>query len=156
MQVETLWRLATDDDAVSPVIGVILMVAITVILAAVVGTFVLGFAGDVRESPPQTSLAFDYEASADTGETACDLSAGGAGGDGELTVAHEGGDDVDADALDLVTGADRTGWGDCSDDGGTVTAGDTAAIDVERNQTLRVAWEAPNGDASSVLRRWEG
>jgi len=30
-----------DDDAVSPVIGVILMVAITVILAAVIGTFVL-------------------------------------------------------------------------------------------------------------------
>jgi flagellin-like protein len=31
-----------DDRAVSPVIGVILMVAITVILAAVIGTFVLG------------------------------------------------------------------------------------------------------------------
>ncbi|WP_338071862.1 type IV pilin N-terminal domain-containing protein [Halorutilus salinus] len=31
-----------DDSAVSPVIGVILMVAITVILAAVIGTFVLG------------------------------------------------------------------------------------------------------------------
>ena len=31
-----------DDDAVSPVIGVILMVAIIVILAAVIGTFVLG------------------------------------------------------------------------------------------------------------------
>jgi len=30
-----------DEDAVSPVIGVILMVAITVILAAVIGTFVL-------------------------------------------------------------------------------------------------------------------
>jgi len=36
-----LKRLLTDDDAVSPVIGVILMVAITVILAAVIGTFVL-------------------------------------------------------------------------------------------------------------------
>ncbi|WP_115862886.1 type IV pilin [Halorussus litoreus] len=36
-----LKELFTDDDAVSPVIGVILMVAITVILAAVIGTFVL-------------------------------------------------------------------------------------------------------------------
>ncbi|MDX1747991.1 MAG: type IV pilin N-terminal domain-containing protein, partial [Halobacteriales archaeon] len=35
-------QLFTDDDAVSPVIGVILMVAITVILAAVIGAFVLG------------------------------------------------------------------------------------------------------------------
>ncbi|MFC6795396.1 type IV pilin [Halobaculum halobium] len=36
-------QLLNDDDrAVSPVIGVILMVAITVILAAVIGSFVLG------------------------------------------------------------------------------------------------------------------
>ena len=37
----------TDDSAVSPVIGVILMVAITVILAAVIGTFVLGLGENV-------------------------------------------------------------------------------------------------------------
>ena len=40
-----------DDDAVSPVIGVILMVAITVILAAVIGTFVLGLGDNVQETP---------------------------------------------------------------------------------------------------------
>lgn len=39
-----------DDDAVSPVIGVILMVAITVILAAVIGTFVLGLGSNVSEN----------------------------------------------------------------------------------------------------------
>lgn len=39
-----------DDDAVSPVIGVILMVAITVILAAVIGTFVLGLGQNVQEN----------------------------------------------------------------------------------------------------------
>ena len=37
-----------DDRAVSPVIGVILMVAITVILAAVIGTFVLGLGDSVQ------------------------------------------------------------------------------------------------------------
>jgi len=37
-----LKKLFNDDDAVSPVIGVILMVAITVILAAVIASFVLG------------------------------------------------------------------------------------------------------------------
>jgi flagellin-like protein len=41
----------TDDSAVSPVIGVILMVAITVILAAVIGTFVLGLGDNVQENP---------------------------------------------------------------------------------------------------------
>ena len=38
-----------EDRAVSPVIGVILMVAITVILAAVIGTFVLNLSGSVNE-----------------------------------------------------------------------------------------------------------
>ena len=39
-----------DTEAVSPVIGVILMVAITVILAAVIGTFVLGLGEDVEDN----------------------------------------------------------------------------------------------------------
>jgi flagellin-like protein len=39
-----------DDDAVSPVIGVILMVAITVILAAVIAAFVFGMAGKLQQS----------------------------------------------------------------------------------------------------------
>ncbi|QKY20611.1 type IV pilin N-terminal domain-containing protein [Halolamina sp. CBA1230] len=43
------------DRGVSPVIGVILMVAITVILAAVIGTFVLGL-GDSLEQAPQAQL----------------------------------------------------------------------------------------------------
>ena len=40
-----------DDRAVSPVIGVILMVAITVILAAVIAAFVLDLGGSVGEDP---------------------------------------------------------------------------------------------------------
>lgn len=40
-----------DERAVSPVIGVILMVAITVILAAVIAAFVLDLGGSVGEEP---------------------------------------------------------------------------------------------------------
>ena len=39
-----------NEDAVSPVIGVILMVAITVILAAVIAAFVFGMAGNVSKT----------------------------------------------------------------------------------------------------------
>jgi len=39
-----------NDDAVSPVIGVILMVAITVILAAVIAAFVFGMAGNITKT----------------------------------------------------------------------------------------------------------
>jgi len=39
-----------NEEAVSPVIGVILMVAITVILAAVIAAFVFGMAGNIKSS----------------------------------------------------------------------------------------------------------
>lgn len=40
----------TNEEAVSPVIGVILMVAITVILAAVIAAFVFGMAGNISKT----------------------------------------------------------------------------------------------------------
>lgn len=40
--------LTKKDEAVSPVIGVILMVAITVILAALIAAFVFGMAGNIQ------------------------------------------------------------------------------------------------------------
>jgi flagellin-like protein len=43
-------KFMKNDDAVSPVIGVILMVAITVILAAVIAAFVFGMAGNVQKT----------------------------------------------------------------------------------------------------------
>jgi flagellin-like protein len=46
---------SSEQRAVSPVIGVILMVAITVILAAVIGAFVLEI-GDQQETAPSTSF----------------------------------------------------------------------------------------------------
>ena len=53
--------LLTDEDAVSPVIGAILMVAITVILAAVIASLVLGFGDTASQTTPQASFTFDYE-----------------------------------------------------------------------------------------------
>jgi len=43
-----MMKFRENEDAVSPVIGVILMVAITVILAAVIAAFVFGMAGNVQ------------------------------------------------------------------------------------------------------------
>ena len=88
-----LTKLLSDSDdsrAVSPVIGVILMVAITVILAAVIGTFVLGL-GDSVESAPQASFNFDYD---DTS------------GSEQVTIRHRGGDNIDTSKLEVrVNGA---------------------------------------------------
>lgn len=59
-----------NEDAVSPVIGVILMVAITVILAAVIAAFVFGMAGNVATTktvPLQAKLT--TTGSGDTADT---------------------------------------------------------------------------------------
>jgi flagellin-like protein len=49
-----------DNKGVSPVIGVILMVAITVIIAAVVANFVLNLGGNLQEEPRAT-VTFNQE-----------------------------------------------------------------------------------------------
>jgi len=75
--ISKLKAVLDDDRGVSPVIGVILMVAITVILAAVIGTFVLGL-GDSLEQAPQAQL----DAELDT-----------AGSDAVI-ISHNGGDSI--------------------------------------------------------------
>ncbi len=52
------------EDAVSPVIGVILMVAVTVILAATIGTFVLGL-GEGVDTNARAAVTSDVDADAD-------------------------------------------------------------------------------------------
>jgi flagellin-like protein len=51
-----IWRIRKDSEAVSPVIATILMVAITVVLAAVLYVMVLQFGGTSTQAPT-TSLA---------------------------------------------------------------------------------------------------
>lgn len=46
-----------NEEAVSPVIGVILMVAITVILAAVIAAFVFGMAGNISKTKVVAAVA---------------------------------------------------------------------------------------------------
>ena len=49
-----IWRIRKDSEAVSPVIATILMVAITVVLAAVLYVMVLGFGGTTSHTPVAT------------------------------------------------------------------------------------------------------
>ena len=55
-----------DERAVSPVIGVILMVAITVILAAVIATFVTDLGGSAQQNP-QAGVTFEQGPPSGTG-----------------------------------------------------------------------------------------
>ncbi|CAG0986246.1 MAG: type IV pilin N-terminal domain-containing protein [Candidatus Methanoperedens sp.] len=70
-------RSKNNEEAVSPVIGVILMVAITVILAAVIAAFVFGM------SPPPKAPTVQLRISAINSTDA---------GNGTLKLTHNGGD----------------------------------------------------------------
>lgn len=67
------------DRGVSPVLGVILMVALTVVLAAVVGAFALSFSDQLTEPAPTNTIAVDWTDN----------------GDVEMMFTHRGGDSVD-------------------------------------------------------------
>jgi flagellin-like protein len=95
-------NLLGDDDAVSPVIGVILMVAITVILAAVIGTFVLGLGDQVSNTSPTASFTFDLEDNTNYDTTVANTN----NEDGDvLTITHDGGDKIAASALTVKPSA---------------------------------------------------
>jgi flagellin-like protein len=140
-------KLFTDDEAVSPVIGVILMVAITVILAAVIGTFVLGLGDQVQDTAPQASFNFDFGSTASSGDY--------------VVITHDGGDSIDATSASLNTTVDGTevvdGNGYQSNTAwkqvGTVSAG--SAVNATgyswSGQSVRVVWTAANGDNSATL-----
>ncbi|WP_411969044.1 type IV pilin [Haloferax sp. YSSS75] len=160
-------KFLTESRAVSPVIGVILMVAITVILAAVIGTFVLGLGDQVSETAPQASFSFEY-----TNESAT-------GTPDELAIALESGDSIDESVLSVSSNikfradtgaaagatplnthkfANFTGIsaGDDITAGTSITAySDDATGDLGAG-TFRIVWTSESGSSSATLQKWSG
>ncbi|WP_324760390.1 type IV pilin N-terminal domain-containing protein [Haloarcula montana] len=150
-----LKQLFNDDDAVSPVIGVILMVAITVILAAVIASFVLGLGDQTQSATPQASFSFDYESGT------------------SLSVTHDGGDTINANELyirgqlDTSTTNVDLQWSDFGSAGTEVTAGQgitidgsasnpSAAVAPDGTYDIRVVYESAEGDSSATLGQDSG
>ncbi|NLV11188.1 type IV pilin [Halomicrobium mukohataei] len=121
-----LKRLFDDDDAVSPVIGVILMVAITVILAAVIASFVLGL-GDQTSQAPQASFGFEYDSS-----------------NTEVTVTHESGDQIEAQNLIFRGDIESSGGSNIIENegeswnAGSSDAGETSIVKAGMSTTVNV------------------
>jgi len=119
-------KLFNDDSAVSPVIGVILMVAITVILAAVIASFVLGLGDTAGDTAPQLSVE-------------CDVN------DGEMR--HAGGDTIDLDSGNF----EMLNSGEIDQSGGEKSSGDkiNEGGDVADDSQLR--WNSPDGSGSQII-----
>lgn len=144
--------------AVTPVIGIILLVAIAVILAAIIGTFALGMGDRVQDHAPNTRMDFDYAAGDQSGEL-CGLSDDDGTDEGKLTITHEAGDKIDESRLTLIDdeGNEAT-WDDCASSSVTdITSGDQATPEIDADDTIRLVWESENqGDDTSVVAKYVG
>lgn len=165
-------ELYTDDGAVSPVVGVVLLVAITVVLAAGTASLALGLGNAQAEPAPQVSFDIEYKQA----------------GYGNLTFTHDEGDNleprrisIEADTafhpapgndtgdLDGATyrslGLDSTvedpaggsqQWVSGEVRAGTgVTIVGTASSDLT-DATVRVVYTSDAGDRTTTLVTWEG
>ena len=117
-----------DERAVSPVIGVILMVAITVILAAVLAAFVLDL-GDTSE-PVQASFGIDEDTT-----------------DGNLTVTVR-----DASRLDSVNVAGCDDEDGIFGDAGGPSVGNSVELDYDGGDI----GECGSGDTINIVGVYQG
>lgn len=142
-------NLATDDAAVSSVIAVVLMVALTIVLAASVGVFVLGIGGEATHQgeTPTVKYATEYVNESGTGT---------------LSITVKGGDTVKAANLEVIIDG-TTAWEDGSNtsefsDGtgwdGDIKSGDTLTLeagstDIDDGDRLMIVWK--KGETSTIL-----
>jgi len=158
-----LRKLLDDDGAVSPVIGVILMVAITVILAAVIATFVLGLGDQVSDTAPQASFSFDYDGDDGNPGNNDDFGTATSSGDGDglLTIRHAGGTSIEAQRMG-ITGSSPAGssvnWDEDPSNGyassSEISAGDSIDIAINSDDTIQITWTNEEGTSSATLREY--
>jgi len=121
-----------EERAVSPVIGVILMVAITVILAAVIAAFVLDIGPG--EADPGAAISHDQ----DDNEVTVELQSLDGSADAVVVVEDEGGEFVeydDGDTALTVSGQEETFGGE-ENGNADVSGGTIQAISVSDTDEL--------------------
>jgi flagellin-like protein len=112
---KTRIEFGKNEEAVSPVIGVILMVAITVILAAVIAAFVFGMA-PTRASPQASIRASQVE-----NQTQSSV---------DIVLQHQGGADLILNNVKIIVeqGTNRSSWDTAGNATERFRGGDTMRI----------------------------
>lgn len=153
-------RIRDCNRGLTPVVGIVLLIAITLLLASTVAAFAFGLGDQTRETRvPTVAVSFEYERVD--------------GGDDTLDIVHKSGEDVAVDNLDVdiegatCSGGNPDGHYDLADFGpsGEFTAGETATIDGSSfscsgdldlsTATVRVTWVSEAG-ASTEIQTWHG
>jgi FlaG/FlaF family flagellin (archaellin) len=148
--------LLTAKRAVSPVVGVALLLAVMVLLVAIVGAFVTGFA-DRGSPPPQVAFEYEY----DYGEN---LTIQVAGGDsfesGRVTVDSFNSSNVvfQGTALGRDTAATWTETDEALSAPRQVTSGDQVTLDDIQDPQfeLDIVWRSESGDRGAIIGTAEG
>lgn len=111
-----------EDAGVSPVIGVILMVAVTLVLAAVISVALLGATDRVGDPVPTATFDMEYDS-------------------GTVTLEHESGASIDKSSLSVLVGGDEVDE--------NVTYSDTDSDSITVGNTMEFA--ANSGDEVKLL-----
>ncbi|MCU4802572.1 type IV pilin N-terminal domain-containing protein [Halobacteria archaeon HArc-gm2] len=161
-------RVRRETRGVSPVISVVLMVAITVILAATAGYVVFGMADETKAVAPQPAITATYDRTTD--------------GDGQaLELVFEGGDTLEEQNVYFVlqgavavnpsgsnSAAEINGNQIDAQIGSETTAGATMTIDADAttvdtganehldlsDATLRLVWDPASADIQETETIW--
>jgi len=126
--------ILTNNRGVSSVVAVLLMVAVTVILATTVGVFVFDIGSESTETSPQVGWEYDFN-----------------GSDVEATFIN--GDAVEAAYLEVKgdCSVSSIGYSGTVDGGTTIQIGDGCDIS---DETLRIVWNSPESDQSAIIGRF--
>lgn len=139
-------NLCQDDAAVSSTLGIVLLITLTVILTAIVGSFAFGLFG--TQVAPNTGFNYDFTD----------------GGD-NVTVTHDGGDSLDADQLRFGNGWGSDTDNECQFVSGEVEAGDpvidrggaapgeSCAHGAAAGTDLSLVWQADDGKTFVIDER---
>jgi flagellin-like protein len=122
-------NLFTEDRAVSPVVGVALLIAIAVILAAVIGAVVLGL-GTTGADTPQAQLNANLTGS-------------------QVTLDHQGGDKLPGNQIVII----NRNTGNETALGTDLSAGRSATVPLNHSagDEIAVVWQDPDSDSETVL-----
>lgn len=124
----------THNRGLTTIFGVVLVLALTVIGAAAVGTFFFGQTTALDDGAPDARITFDQQA------------------DGDALVRHAGGTAIPSDALAIhVDGAPATLNATFP---ATITAGDTAEVK-DPASGARIELVYTDGDHTAILATWE-
>lgn len=124
------------------------MVAITVILAAVIATFVLGLGDSVEQTTPNAQISFDFSGD----DTVTIQQSGGDGLTGSNTgsLVVNNADTGDSDELTIGEAEDRTEF--VTGDRITAAAsGEDVDVAFSSGDTIQVIWESNDGDNREIL-----